>query len=212
MSTINLSLATTFLKVFGIEPLPYDIKDFPEIPENSLTGIKEGMRRESGIAAGTPYYSRGLNGREYYMPVWVEYQPEGQTTATKLELPYPVVSADCDKRMVETQMTERKGAVIELINANNWRIRIRGLIINSNNEHPEELITQLVALFEQDAAVVIKSAYTDTLLFRKERQALDKVVIKSLRFPEVTGVKHVIPYDMELVSDSLFSLEEVGNV
>lgn len=143
---------------------------------------------------GTPFYEKvegDALGREFFLPV----------TLGGLKLPYCVVRITCKKTIVETALVNRKGTVKELINTEDYNIKLRGFVIGENNELPDQAITDLKDLFEKDESVVLRNALTDIFLTGD-----DKVVIKSIDFPEVKGVKNVRPFEMDIVSDSEFTL------
>jgi hypothetical protein len=125
-------------------------------------------------------------------------------------LEYPVISINAGKNIVETTLTERQGTVKELVSSGDWEITIRGLIIGENGGFPEDEMQEMVDLFHVDKAVEIKSALTDLVLIRSDRKGESSVVIKELTFPEVKGIMNVRPYELKLVSDAPFNLEEVG--
>lgn len=185
MATISLSLGTMFEEAFGYRTQAFE---FDEVPV-----------RKNRTDTGTPYWSVDDFGREYYMPVWLD----------SLELPYPVISISERNMFVNTPMTERRGTVKENICSEDVVISVRGLIISKTNDYPEEIVRKLHNLKQKGEALKISNAITDIFLQTVDRQGYDKVVIESLRFPEVRGVMNVRPYEMQLVSDEDFSLIEV---
>ena len=200
---ISLSLIGLFDKVFGV---PGDA--FDPLP-GAVVGNVVGKRSESGVY-GSPFYGKDAKGREYYMPVTVEYtNSEGRQVT--LDLPTPVVSIRNDKHVVETELTERRGKVSELISTNNWRISVKGFCIDSSgNELPEEQLIALRDLFECDVPFSIKSPLTDIYLLRPDRQGSDQVTIRGYDVPYSVGVKHVKAYTLELVSDEPFNLIQLS--
>ncbi|MBK6819839.1 MAG: hypothetical protein IPG85_09755 [Bacteroidetes bacterium] len=118
------------------------------------------------------------------------------------EVGYPIIRILGAQHSGETPMTERKGSAIEIISQDNWKIYIRGFLFNHDREYPEEDIYKLKELFEKNESVVIRSVLTDLFLI-----AEDRVVITDINFPEVTGIEHVKPYEINLISDSIFDLE-----
>lgn len=216
MSEISISLGDAFAEAFGYRTSAFE-PEFTKVPSGSSIDPAVPRRKEYGTAASAPLYGKDIFGREYYLPVTMKYTtstPTGVGTDTvdiaeSWDLPYPVISVRCKKTIVETPLTERRGTVKELINIMDYDITIRGLIVGKTNEFPEEAVTKLRSLFEQNTAIEMHNGITDIFLMRKDRSGSDMVVIKDLSFPEVKGIKNVRPYELVLVSDEAFSLEEI---
>jgi hypothetical protein len=121
-------------------------------------------------------------------------------------LPNPVVSIESKKYIIDTALTERRGTVKEMINTSDYEITIRGLIIGSTHDFPEDQIAMLRDAYEQNKPVSIASAVTDIFLLRPDRSGSDKVVIAEMRMPVIPGVKNVRPYELKLISDETFNL------
>jgi hypothetical protein len=214
MAEISFSLADLFEKAFG-----YKTKAFsPGFPP--AQGIKTPFRSEQG-SHGSPYYAKDALGAEYYMPVTLIYpdaavspsssstiQRSGESSSPlkKWSLPYPIISISSRKTIVETPLTERRGTVKELINIEDYEIVIKGFIVGNTNEFPESEVATLCAVYEQNVSLSIQCPLTDIFLLRPDRSGSDQVVIKSLTFPSVPGVKNVRPYELHLVSDEPFNL------
>ncbi|MES2701869.1 MAG: DUF6046 domain-containing protein [Bacteroidota bacterium] len=209
MAHISISLSDLFEKTFGYKTKAFDPK-FKHVTGDA--GILSD-RKEQG-ANGAPYYATSSLGIEYYMPVTLSYEeteplPEQDGTLTivkKYDLPYPVISMSSKKTFVETALTERSGTVKELINVQDYEITVRGFLIGTTHEFPESEMTQLRSIYEKNIAVSISSALTDIFLLRPRRNSSDKVVLKELVLPSLTGVKNVRPYELRMVSDEAFNL------
>lgn len=167
-------------------------------------------------AKGSPYYAKDLLGREYFLPATIIYTTyttsEFGTKAPagkKFSLPYPVISVTGRKTIVETQLTERVGTVKELINVQDYEIIIKGFLINNEDDFPEDDMATLIEIFESQYPVQLQNALTDIFLVNPDRKGSDNAVIKDLSFPEVRGIKNVKPYQLTLVSDAIFSLDEI---
>lgn len=145
-------------------------------------------------ALGTPYFEiiKGdFMGRECFLPVTID----------GLKLPYSTIRINSKKTIIETPLINRKGAIIEQINIENYKIRLRGFFIGQNNQLPDEDITELKDIYEKNESVVLRNALSDIFL-----SADDKVVIKSLEIPEVRAVQNVRPFELDIISDSEFTL------
>ena len=201
MAEIYFDLAGLFEQTFGYKSQAFN----PEFA--SVTGDKSATRTEQG-ANGSPYYGVDAKGNEYFLPVTLSYTPAGGSGGqpVSFDLPYPVISINSRKTIVETPLTERRGTVKELINIRDYEITIKGFIVNAANEFPEDVVTQLRSVYEQIVTLSIKCPLTDIFLLRPDRSGSDQVVITELIFPAVTGVKNVRPYELHLLSDEAFSL------
>lgn len=161
------------------------------MPEYDLKSTNESDAFASKFGSSV-YRKADAVGRYYFMPVKLG----------DVELQYPIIRIQGRKNIVETQLTERKGSVIEIINQESYQIYIRGFLINHTGDFPEEAVHEMKELFETNQSVPIRSVLTDLFLTDE-----DSVVIADLSFPEVTGVENVKPYELNLISDSNFELE-----
>jgi hypothetical protein len=203
MAVVSLSLIELFGNI-GVPASAFDPKF------DNVRGDTPVTRANTGIY-GSEYYAFDAAGREYYLPVTVTYTVKGSNEVKVWELPYPVISIRSRKTIIETALTERRGTVKELININDYDIQIRGFIVNHDgNEFPEDQVITLRELYEQNVPVSIKCPLTDIYLLRTDRKGSDKVVIKSLDFPEMVGVKSVRHYVLEMVSDEPFNLIDIS--
>jgi len=171
-----------FEQFFGISPR-FDAEALP-IPSQSAK-------------LGSPYYAQDALGRNYFMPVKLG----------DLELPLPVIRINARKNIVETTMVNRQGTVKELISVDDYKISIRGICLGNSQQWPEELVAGLQDLFALNKAVSIRCPLTDIFLKTKARGGSDKAVITHLDILETKGFKGVVPYQIDLISDSEFVLE-----
>lgn len=199
MSTIHFHLADIFEQTFGYRSGAFD-PDFEQQTKNE--------QPVKNSALGASYYSTDMLSREYYMPVTVVYNSGGGSVEWKL--PHPVVAISSRKTIIETPMTERRGTVKELINVQDYDIVIKGFILNAKSEFPEQDVTPLRNIYEINEPVSIKCPVTDIFLLRPDRKGSDKVVIKELKFPPVTGIKNIRPYELHMVSDEPFNLNIIS--
>lgn len=201
---------------YGRASGPLDVAD--------VRGVKEFYRNENG-KLGSPFYAKDRLGREYYMPVEVEVgnEPipgENRTYAQKLgaknadgsvtgrwQLPYPVISAEALATVVDTELTERAGVVSELINLRGYRIRVRGFCI-ANGDFPEDDVQTLHRLYSLGQPFRINCALTDLLFDELSEDKL--VTMRRLSWPELPGVQHVRPYELELITEIPFNLVDIS--
>jgi hypothetical protein len=152
---------------------------------------------KSGDGKYGSYYAKDVMGRDVFMPV----------TLGSLFMPYVWLNISGSKRLVETPMTERRGSVHELINMEDYKISIKGLLIGHNGQFPEKDVEDLKTLWERQEAVSIKCVLTDIFLLSTEHGGQDKVIITNLSFAENPGVEHVRGFSFDLVTDQEFELE-----
>lgn len=189
----QFDLGDLYMQAFGVKMPDYDLKSENaglKYPQSGASFNESQLPK--GKFGSSAYYKQDSQGRYYFLPV----------TLGDVDLPYPIIRIQSRKYIVETQMTERKGSVIELISQDNWKIYIRGFIINHDRQFPEDEIAELINLYERNESLVIKNVLTDIAL-----AVSDKVKIADLNFPEVRGVEYVKPYEINLISDSIFDLE-----
>lgn len=214
MAELSFSLPDLFEKAFGYRTQAFSPEFAP------VNGFQPTSRLEQG-SYGSPYYSKNSLGVEYFMPVTMLY-PAGsgsgsltnsanpQGSLQRWNLPYPVVSISTRKTIVETKLTERRGTVKELINTQDFEIVVKGLLIAPGNEFPENDMKTLRDIYELNMAISIQSALTDIFLIRPDRTGSDQVVIRDLRFQPIKGIKNIRPYELTLLSDEAFNLQEIS--
>src|SRR5207253_707355 len=96
------------------------------------------------------------------------------------------------------------GTVKELISIDDYLINIKGILVNEENAYPESEIIDLHELFLKNQSIQLQCVLTDIFLKGSFEQ---KVVIRDLKFPAVTGIEHTKPFEMELESDMIYDLE-----
>ena len=193
MASISFNLPEVFERTFGYKTTAFS----PEFaPINNGKDVQHAR------------YTSGMLGQYYYLPVTIAYDVDGtgNAQAATWQLPHPVVAIKSKKHIVETIVVGRNGTVKEMIGAHDYEIEIRGFMVGKDNEFPEEEMTRLRTIYELNKAVEMRCTLTDIFLVRPDRGGSDNVVITSLEFPAVTGIKNVKPYVLKLVSDAPFNL------
>lgn len=217
MSTLVFDLSGYYKKTFGTSPpivipiIPNRLAEkIPSLKKSTNLDLKEKKRFEYETPKrifdkkeedsnkysklGTPFYEKvegDTLGREFFLPV----------TLNGIKLPYSTIRVSCKKTIVETPLVNRKGAVIEQINIENYKFKLRGFVIGDNNEFPDDDVTDLKDLFEVNESIVMRNALSDIFLTSD-----DKVIITAMEIPEVKGVKNVRPFEFDIISDSEFTL------
>ncbi len=115
----------------------------------------------------------------------------------------PTITINSKKNIIETALagSTRRGTVKELISIGDWEITIRGIALNTNSTkvYPEDMVHRLNYTYGRNEAIEIESALTNLL-------GIYRVVIKSVNFPEMTGIQHAQAYEFQCVSDEDFDL------
>lgn len=165
-------------------------------------------RREYNIR-GTLFYTEGKNGSEVFLPMWLI-----KSSGEKMLLPNTVSSMTCKKTIVETPLVNRMGTVKELISIDDWEINVKGIIVSDDYDYPDQAVSNLHALFLINEPLGIDNARVSLIFVPDDEsrargaQDIETVVIRSIHFPELKGMKNVQPFEMNLVSDYNFSLYE----
>jgi hypothetical protein len=121
-------------------------------------------------------------------------------------LPYPTIRISGKKTIVETSLVGQGGTVKELISLQDYHISIKGLIIGTDGNWPEEAVKILIETYKIGKAVSIDCPLTDLFLISPENHGSNQAVITGIDFPETKGVENVVGYSLELVSDHDFEL------
>ncbi|PQJ09494.1 hypothetical protein CJD36_019840 [Flavipsychrobacter stenotrophus] len=201
--SIQLSIAQLFSDVHGVDA------GFEFAP------VADVFSRKQYGDYGSPYYKKDQFGRDYYLPATVTFAgggivlPDGAVTSglnVIWDLPFAVVAIDNTKTIIKTGMTEREGAVNQVVNINSYNINIKGLLIGKGNEYPEDLEKMLRDVFVSGSAMALRNVKTDIYLNGMGYN----VIVESINIPAHPGVQHVVGYDLRLTSNSIFDLEEIG--
>ncbi len=173
---MDIDLNILYKNVFGYVGLPFPIG---EINLNPFSGTENVFRKD-------------LLGRPVPMPV--------QLNGT--ELPNAVISLTGKKTVVETPLTgsEMRGSVKELVSVDDYKIQIRGIIVNTENEsYPEDYVLRIRELCEARESVLIDCPVCE--LFD-----IAEMVITDFSLPEVRGL-HFQAYEINGLSDDDFTTE-----
>jgi hypothetical protein len=127
-----------------------------------------------------------------------------------ISLPYSVIRLTPKKHVIKIPMVGTKGQAIEQYSIDDYSIVIKGFVINPNRQFPEAELKQLRDLFEIQNSVTIENAITNIFLTDPSVPKTEqrRVVVLEMDFPEVQGGRiHVRPFSMQLISDTVFTLE-----
>lgn len=204
MGLIVYDLAQLYRYQFGGKP--YDIGEERKAAEPApfvIDGENVQLSQVSGSALTAEYL-----GKEIWLPVKFTGLDATIFGVGELLLPYSVVKISSSKTIVSTPLSERRGTVKEYFSAEDYQISIKGFVIDEDRIWPEKELIVLKQLDDLDTAIQLDNALTNIFLDKDTR-----VVISKLDLPEVEGGrKHVRPFSMTLMSDSIFTLDVADNV
>lgn len=191
---ISHDLRYILATVYGKTGIP-----FPATPNEATGGIiadqfSESLTREKERVSkfGKPLYGTNLLGRPVFLPC----------TLDGIELPNPIITITGKKTIVETPMTGGNGTVKEIINIQDYNIRIICTDIRPDNLWPEDGLHEIKRIWAKNKALTLESALSDIFL-----QAKDNVVITGFSLPEMRGIENAQVCEISLVSDFYFELE-----
>ncbi|WP_440132751.1 DUF6046 domain-containing protein [Chitinophaga sancti] len=173
---LDIDISSIFASTFGYTPKNFKV---PNQPANNKRG--------------TSYYGNASYNTSYFMAVKIG----------TLELYNPVISISSKKTIVQTPLVYRSGSVKELVSKDDFKINIKGIIIRDDNIFPDNEISELVDLYNRNAALPIYCALTSLVFSEGET-----VVITDLSFPATPGTQNIQAYEMNLISDLKFILNK----
>lgn len=144
---------------------------------------------------GTDLYKKDKYGIDCFSPITLRYG------SNELFLPYATVNITTSKNIVRTKLVNRKGSVKEHISLGDYMFTIRGILINREQDLPEDELAALKDIYDTRIPISIINPVTDFYL-----DADDKVIIKSLTLPPMTGVANAQAFVLDCETDSNLEL------
>lgn len=195
-------LGQAYQQVFGYVRPPYPI----EAIRNGVTLLNPvGLVRGKVKALRGAFRLGSSLGPDYSFP----------TELAGFQLPNePTIRITGGKKIIETKLTRldaqgqlNRQNVLEEINLNNYRIRLRGIIMDDNNpdEYPEEIMLRIAEICTQSGSVSIKCPPLTTIW------GISQIAIEDFDFHEVRGNPGVQGYDIIGYSDEYVNLEVIEN-
>lgn len=187
------------MSVIGYKGLPYPGGFLPPRPSGDYTGddidvdTSPGIRQE--LIKGTRLYKKDVLGRWYFMPITIQYN------GVDYELPNAVINLSQSKKIVKTDLVNRRGSVKELISIQDYEITIAAFIKTDDGTYPEEEISRMRDIWRVNESVKLISVITD-LLFEKD----DNIVIESIDWPATPGVEDGQAIAIKCSTDTPFEL------
>lgn len=177
----SINLIQLYRQVFGYTGIPLS-----RMIDTSLF-LQEDTADAPKFDEGTQYSDMaGSLGTPLFMPcklddVWLPNEP--------------IISISGQNTIVKTVLTGVKGSVKELINTDDYSIKIQGIIVNeSGDDLPEDMIRQIRNICEKRESVTISNRLLT--LFD-----IHQVAIESFTFPGIEGYQNCQAYEISCVSD-----------
>lgn len=186
-------LGLLYQKAFGYSALPYPMQARSLVgnPVAKVKAVVGAFKRQSML------------GTEYFMPIKLD----------GVQLPgEPTISIQGKKNIVRTPVAgaadkkNLRGTVKEQTSIDDYRIRIRGVIINEEDQDdfPSDHIRQLRERFETMGSIGISCQVTD--LFN-----INLLAIESFDLRAIEGAQGASAFDISGYSDQLEELELIGD-
>jgi hypothetical protein len=141
---------------------------------------------------GKPLYKLSDIGSWIFMPCYLN----------GYELPNAFINISGQKTIVETPMTDFEGTVKEIINNQDYNIKLIFTAINNDGSYPEEWLYTVRELYKLKQILTLDCAVSDAFI-----QAKDNVVITSLNVAEMQGIENAQVFELNLKSDTYMELE-----
>lgn len=177
----GINLIQLYQQVFGYTGIPV-----PR-PINTNVFLQEETGHIGHLEWGAQYSDlSGSLGTPLFMPCKLD----------NLWLPNePMITVSGQNTIVKTVLTGVKGSVKELINTDDYTIKIQGVIVNENsNDLPEDSIRAIRSICEKRESVAINNRLLT--LFD-----IHLVAIESFSFPSIEGQQDAQAYEITCISD-----------
>lgn len=144
---------------------------------------------------GTDLSKKDKYGVDCFAPVTLRYGSD------EVFLPYATVNITTQKRIVKTNLLNRKGSVKEHISQGDYIITIRGVMLTRDEALPEDDISAIKDLYDTQLPISIINAITDFFLDRD-----DRIVIKSITLPPMIGTDKAQAFVLDCETDTNLEL------
>lgn len=194
-----IDVAETFRTLFGYNPAVVPTLPAATVSPNPFN-IAQASNKKTTTAKGSPLYGLAdMLGREVYMPITLV------SKGVSYDFPFCIVGLRNQKSLKRTSMVERGGDVIEEVSTGAWEMDLKGFLIDANNDFPDEQLSALITLYQNNEPVYLKCALTDLALL-----ANDQVVIENLDIPAKAKVIGVRDFSFKMVQDSILDLYKIN--
>ena len=166
--------------------LPYPLLPTPRVSDQAGQLVNYDS---ANSLAKKDYGTSDILGRPIFQPVKIKSR----------NLPNAVITISTQKKIISTPVTGKSGSIKELVNSEDYKITIKGVIVNQINEYPTDEVEKLHDLFLKEEALEIENEICELL-------DITNVVIVSFSLPN-TGKTNVAAYQFSLLSDDDYTLE-----
>ena len=171
-----------------------------EAPDKKGYAFTRDMNKEMS-SKGVPFYISTAKGVKSFMPTWLSASAQG---TEKFLLQNAVMTITNRKKIVTTELINRGGTVKEEISIGDWELTVKGLIVSNNKSYPEDEVQKLLNLYKKKSVLWVNNARTAMCMTDGER-----VIMTDLNLPTLSGYENIQPYEIKLLSDIEFELEEI---
>ncbi len=174
-------LIAIYQSVFGYKGIPQ------LIPVNTLNRVEKEDADDITVNEGAQYSDlKSAMGVPLFMPLKID----------GIWLPNePIITISGQNTIVKTVIAGAKGTVKEWISADDYSIKIQGLIINEqSDDYPEEMVRKIRTICEKRESVEVDNRLLTMF-------DIHQVVIESYSFPGVAGDQDVQAYEITCLSD-----------
>lgn len=192
---ISVNLIEVYKEQFGE---PFRLSNLGmNLPGNKYQAIPEKVP-QAKTQAGLDLTIKNNFGKDIFAPLQFYKNSENY-----LQISCATVRVSSKKTIVKTAVSERNGTVKEQFNVGDYQFTIKGVLIGTNNQFPEEKISKLREIYETVETVELYNAFTELFMNKESR----KISIESLDFPDVKGSSlKTRPFVMVCESDFIDTL------
>ncbi|MDD2635613.1 MAG: DUF6046 domain-containing protein [Bacteroidales bacterium] len=192
---IKINLIEVYKEQFGE---PYRLSNLGiNMPGNKYKSIPDNVPQVK-TQAGLSLTVKNNFGKDIFAPLQFFKNSENY-----LQISCATIKVSSKKTIIKTAVSERNGTIKEQFNVGDYQFVIKGVLIGTNNQFPEEKIRKLRELYETVETIELYNAFTELFMDKYSR----KISIESIDFPEVKGMGlKTRPFVMTCESDFIDTL------
>lgn len=191
MIRFDLDIKTIYKSLYAAGKLPFpgilkasnDTKsqDYPNLIDTFSKGSQD-----------SKWWSKNDLGRWVFCPVKLD----------GLYMPNPLISITGQKNIVDTPLINGEGSVKEIIQTNDYQIKILIVCASNDGTYPDDQVKNIRDKWKLDSVLTLESPVTDFFI-----QKENNFVLKDIDVPAVRGVMNTQVIELSGVSDTYFELE-----
>ena len=187
-------------QVFGYQALPFpggDLSGYIPKPQETLSKLGAVLERKEP------------NGTTAFCPVGFSVMNNGNIVKT-IDLINSTINVTMSKNIQKTPLVGRQGSVKELIQINDYRFTIQGVVVIENTngkgteDLPEDALADLHDIFVKNEPLRLENAFAEIFIGDD-----NNVIIESINFPNMKGITGAQAYTITVSSDSVLTLEDL---